>query len=92
MQGMQQCIPCFPAMEVILGMNRLFGFMSGRNGNDQLGLAMLVAALLLNIIFRMTRIFLFGIAAMALLFLVIFRMFSRVLGKRQEQNRRFMSL
>ena len=34
-------------MEVILGMNRLFGFMSGRNGNDQLGLAMLVAALLL---------------------------------------------
>lgn len=89
---MQQCIPCFPAMEVILGMNRLFGFMSGRNGNDQLGLAMLVAALLLNIIFRMTRIFLFGIAAMALLFLVIFRMFSRDLGKRQEENRRFMSL
>ena len=71
-------------------MNKLYRFMSGRNGNDQLGLAMLICALILNIIFRMTGFYLLGIIAMALVVLVIFRMFSRNVYKRQEENRRFM--
>ena len=73
-------------------MNRIFEFMSGRNGNDQLGLALLVVALILNIIFRMTGMYLLGIAAMALVLIVLYRMFSRDLAKRQEENRRFLSL
>ena len=73
-------------------MNRIFEFMSGRNGNDQLGLALLVVALILNIIFRMTGMYLLGIAAMALVLIVLYRMFSRDLAKRREENRRFLSL
>ena len=73
-------------------MNRIFEFMSGRNGNDQLGLALLVVALILNIIFRMTGMYLLGIAAMVLVLIVLYRMFSRDLAKRREENRRFLSL
>ena len=72
-------------------MNKLAQFMSGRNGNDQLGLALLLAALILNIIFRMTGISLLGMIAMAMVAVVIYRMFSRNLYKRQEENRKFLS-
>ncbi|MGE4352683.1 MAG: hypothetical protein AB7D36_01180 [Oscillospiraceae bacterium] len=73
-------------------MNKIYQFMSGRNGNDRLGLAMLIAALILNIVFRFTGIYLLGIIAMAMVVLVVFRMFSRNVQKRQEENRRFVSL
>lgn len=73
-------------------MNKLYRFMSGRNGNDQLGLALLVAALILNIIFRVTGLYLLGFIAMVMVFFVIYRMFSRDLAKRQEENRRFLCL
>jgi len=71
-------------------MNKLLQFMAGRNGNDQLGLAMLVCALILNIIFRMTGIYIIGLVAMCMVGVVIFRMFSRNIAKRQEENRRFL--
>ena len=73
-------------------MNKLYQFMSGRNGNDQLGLAFLVAALVLNIAFRCTGLYLLGLVAMVLVFIVIYRMLSRDLSKRQEENRRFLHL
>ena len=73
-------------------MNKLYQFMSGLNGNDQLGLALLVAALVLNIAFRSTGRGLLGLIASALVFVVIYRMLSRDLAKRQEENRRFLSL
>ena len=73
-------------------MNKLMQFMSGRNGNDQLGLTLLILALVLNIIFRYSGIYILGLAAMALVVVVVFRMFSRNVAKRQEENRRFLSL
>lgn len=73
-------------------MNKLYKFMSGRNGNDQLGFAMLFIALVLNIIFRFTAKTGFGAVATLLLIIVIYRMFSRNLTKRREENRRFVSL
>jgi hypothetical protein len=73
-------------------MNKFYQFMSGRNGNDELGLAMLVAALVLNIIFRISGLYILGIIATALVALVIYRMFSRDLVKRQAENRRFVGL
>lgn len=66
--------------------------MAGRNGNDQLGLAMLFVALIFNIIFRFAKIGIFSLIASVLLILVIYRMFSRDLPKRQAENRRFVSL
>ena len=72
-------------------MNKLQQFMSGRNGNDQLGLAMLVCALILNMVFRATGLGLLGVVATVLVCIVIYRMFSRDLYKRREENRRFMS-
>ena len=73
-------------------MNKIREFMAGRNGNDELGLAMLVAALVLNIVFRSSGFRLLGLAAAVLVVLVLYRMFSRDLAKRQAENRRFLGL
>ena len=73
-------------------MNRINQFMSGRNGNDQLGLTLLVFALILNVIFRFTGMYFLGIIAMVMVLTVVFRIFSRNVQKRQEENRRFVSL
>lgn len=73
-------------------MNKLYSFMSGRNGNDQLGIGMLVLALVLNIIYSMTGEGIFSSIATVLLILAVYRMFSRDLVKRRAENRKFMSL
>ncbi len=73
-------------------MNKLYRFFSGRYGNDQLSCAILFFALFCNLIFRFTAMALFGLLGMGLTGLVVFRMFSRNISKRREENRRFMCL
>ena len=75
--------------------NALSRFMYGRNGVDRLGLTMIWAALLLDIINMLLRekpvvSGITGLVSGVLLFTALFRMFSRKLEKRRAENTRFM--
>lgn len=74
--------------------NALARFMYGRNGADQLSLAMVWTALLLDIVGAFTRSDLVnGITALVsgvLLLLALLRMFSRNLQKRRAENAKFL--
>jgi len=74
---------------------RFAQFMAGRNGNDQLNNFLLVVDILLLLV---SGIFdgVFGkvthMLVVALLFVVYFRMFSKNLTRRREENGKFMRL
>ncbi len=75
--------------------NALSRFMYGRNGVDRLGLTMIWAALLMDIINMLLRekpvvSGITGLVSGVLLFTALFRMFSRNLEKRRAENTRFM--
>ena len=74
---------------------RFTNFMIGRNGNDQLNLFLLGmgAVLLLLGAFSGGLIHsLFRIAALALIVLVYFRMFSKDVYKRREENTKYLNM
>ena len=76
--------------------NALSRFMYGRNGVDKLGLTMLWAAILLNLInmfLRESQPAVYSVISLAsgiLMLWTLFRMFSRNLEKRRGENARFM--
>lgn len=71
-------------------------FMYGRNGADQLGSAMLMVYL---VIFVLQTLFarvrpvmnILGVLSFLLALLVLFRMFSKNLAKRREENEKFLN-
>lgn len=71
-------------------MNFLARFFQGRNGTDQLNLALLVFSLLANVIARFSGILLLSNIALAFMFLALFRMVSRNIPRRQSENAWFM--
>lgn len=71
-------------------MNWLRKLMSGRYGMDQLSTALLVAYLPLSLIVQLLGVQLLHIVALALLVLCYFRIFSRNIAKRHEENRKFL--
>lgn len=76
--------------------NALSRFMYGRNGVDKLGLTMLWAAILLDLInmfLRESQPAVYSVISLAsgiLMLWMLFRMFSRNLEKRRGENARFM--
>lgn len=71
-------------------MNWLRKLMAGRYGIDQLSIALLIAYLPISLIAQLLRIQLLHIAAIALLVWCYFRIFSRNIAKRHEENRKFL--
>lgn len=75
--------------------NALARFMYGRNGADQLGMATLVTGILLDVVnmFVKTDIArrILGVVTAVLLFIMLFRMFSRNLTKRRAENAWFLN-
>lgn len=71
-------------------MNWLKKFMYGRNGVDQLSIALLVAYLPVTLVAQLSRIKLFDLLALALLFVCYFRIFSRNIAKRSQENQKFL--
>ena len=73
---------------------RFARFMAGRNGNDQLNLFLLGVAVVLAVISAFFRSGGFGsflsVVVLALLAYVYFRMLSRNVYKRREENGKFM--
>ncbi len=70
--------------------NGVRSFMSGRNGTDQLSLALLIAGIVFSLLSSITRISLFYYLGLAAYIYGIFRMFSRNTVKRAAENRKYM--
>lgn len=71
--------------------NKLRTFMQGRYGSDQLCLALLVVSIILSFLSPLTRSPIIGILSYVPLAFCIYRMFSKNISKRYEENRKFMN-
>lgn len=67
-------------------------FMAGRNGTDAMGRLFLVAAMLLLIVSWRAKSFVWYAIAIAVLFYAYFRMLSRNVAKRQQENQAFLQM
>jgi predicted RNA-binding Zn-ribbon protein involved in translation (DUF1610 family) len=67
-------------------------FMYGRNGVDQLGLFTLAAYLVIWLVQLVTGWTVLAVVEYLLLFLTLFRMVSRNLARRREENTRFLQV
>ena len=65
--------------------------MYGRYGSDQLSLALLILSIILSFIAPLTRLSIIGMLSYIPLVLCIYRMFSKNISKRYEENRKFMN-
>ena len=70
--------------------NALQRFMYGRYGNDQLNLFLIGVYLAFFLLAAITDRGLFSLVGELLLLVALFRMLSRNLGKRREENTKFM--
>ncbi len=73
-------------------MNFFQKFMNGRYGSDQLNFVLLIGYIVVCIIASILRLNWLNIAAFAIVALVIFRMFSRNIYKRQKENAKFLQI
>lgn len=71
-------------------MNWLRKFMAGRYGIDQLSIALLIAYLPVSIVAQLSRISLLNLLGLALLVVCYFRIFSRNIVKRRQENQTFL--
>ena len=69
----------------------LIRFMQGRNGVDNLGYHALWGGLILFLVNMFIGSLILGLLSNVLYFYAIFRMFSRNVARRQEENRRYVS-
>ena len=70
--------------------NALQRFMYGRYGNDQLNLFLMGCYLVLYLLFLLTRFIPLYYISLALVILTMFRLLSRNLAKRREENQKFL--
>lgn len=70
---------------------KMMRFMQGRYGNDRLGQAMLVLALICMVL-SMFRIPFVSTVGLVVLILVYYRMFSRQIGKRAAENQKYLQV
>lgn len=69
----------------------LIRFMQGRNGVDNLGYHALWGGLILSLVNMFIGSLILGLLSNVLYFYAIFRVFSRNVARRQEENRRYVS-
>ena len=70
---------------------KLYRFMSDRNGMDDLARAQSWVVLILLLLGLFTRLGIFSILAMALMVYMYFRVFSRNTSKRYEENQKYLN-
>ena len=70
--------------------NALQRFMYGRYGNDQLNLFLMGCYLVLYLLFLLTRFIPLYYISLVLVILTMFRLLSRNLAKRREENQKFL--
>ena len=70
--------------------NAIQRLMYGRYGGDQLNMSMIVLYLVCYLLFILTHVKLFYLISLLLIGYTLFRMFSRNIPKRREENFKFM--
>ncbi len=70
---------------------KMMRFMSGRNGMDELARFESMIVLVFLVLTMFTRILLFDVIAIALMIHMYFRVFSRNVSKRYEENQKFLN-
>lgn len=70
---------------------KMVKFMDGRNGADQLSFALLIGGIVLSLISSLVRFSLFYYIGLAAYIWALFRMFSRNVAKRRQENERFVN-
>ena len=70
--------------------NALQRFMYGRYGNDQFNLFLMVSYLVLYVLFLLIKAEILYYLSLALMIYTVYRMLSRDLVRRREENRRFL--
>ena len=73
-------------------MNWLRAFMAGRNGLDTLGLASVIAAVVVNVLAQILDSYILSVVAMALMVYAFFRILSRNVTRRRQESYRFEHL
>lgn len=71
--------------------DKIFQFMQGRNGIDDMGMFLIPASLVILIIGTLLRGSLLSLIAFGLLIYAYFRVFSRNLAARQAENQRYIA-
>lgn len=71
---------------------RVHRFMIGRNGADELSFALLIFALIASLISSFFVNVLFNLLSFVAYFLCLFRMFSRNVEKRRQENWKYVSI
>ena len=67
-------------------------FMNGRHGVDQLSVALLWVAIILNLIYMFSGLYIISLIATIVIVWAVFRMLSRNGGKRYAENAKYMAL
>ena len=70
--------------------NAIQRFMYGRYGNDQFNLFLIGLYLVLYLIFTLTRFVPIYWVSLVLIFFALFRLFSRNMSRRREENAKFL--
>lgn len=73
-------------------MNWLRNFMAGRYGGDQLNIALILLYLILAIVAQITQLWVIWIVEILLLVYCFFRILSRNVEKRYQENQKFLKL
>lgn len=71
--------------------DKLYRFMQGRNGMDELARMQSWLVLILLLVGMFTRIGLFSFVALILMIYMYFRVFSRNTSKRYEENQKYLN-
>ena len=72
--------------------DKLYRFMQGRNGMDELARMQSWLVLILLLVGMFTRIGLFSFVALILMIYMYFRVFSRNTSKRYEENQKYLNI
>ena len=71
---------------------KLYRFMQGRYGNDEFGQFLMIAGLIILIASNFLRIGLLNSLAWIMLLYAYFRVMSRSIARRQQENRKFLEI
>lgn len=71
--------------------DKLYQFLQGRNGVDDLGIFLIGTSLVLLVLGSLLHGFLLSLIAFGLLIYAYFRVFSKNIGARQAENNRFLA-
>lgn len=71
---------------------KMMQFMQGRYGNDALSVFMMIAGFILQIVGRLFRLPYIHWAGLLLFLLMLFRVFSRNIPRRQVENQKFIQI